>query len=164
MSERRGWEVDTVDSYQGERCIRVDKPWSWLWQDFPSGPEEFYVLKVHVKSDIDVYENALLTIECVDKNNKILKKEDGVVSAISSWQLRESSIFTPANTEKIRIKLAKRQGEGSVWFDNVQLKLLPSYLRIRFLRGILEDKPFFIFYFSLYFTLLILFLMIIFKK
>ena len=164
ISAEGGWKADTEDPYQGERCMQADEPWSWIWQDFSSGPNEFYILRAYVKSDIDVYKNALLSIECRDGNDKIIKEEHGTVSAVSSWQLRENSIFTPANTEKIRIKLAKRQGEGSVWFDNVELKLMPSYLRIGFLRGILEDKPFFIFYFSLYFTLFILLLMVIFKK
>jgi len=159
-----GWSIDKEDPYIGDRCIQATKGWSSLWQKVPVEPEKFYRLKARLKSDIKDRENALLALICLDKNGKEIEKEDGVRTATSSWHLKENSIFTPKGTKTIKIRLAKRQGGGSVWFDEVEFKKFPLYMRIKFLRGIAEDKPFFIFYFLIYALLLFFLLRIVFKK
>ena len=159
-----GWSIDEEDPYTGDRCMQATEGWSWFFQKVPVEPEKFYKLKARLKSDIKDRENVLLTLECLDKDGKEIEKEYGVRTASSSWDLKENSIFTPKDTKMIRVGLAKRLGEGSVWFDEVRLEEFPLYMRIKFLRGIAEDKPFFIFYFLIYALLLFFLLRIIFKK
>lgn len=159
-----GWSIETEDPYIGKRYMQATESWSYLWQEIPAEPEKFYKLRVSVKSDIKAGENALLTLECRKEDGTVIGSEYGVINATSSWQLQENSILAPKDTRKIRIKLAKRQGGGSVWFDGVELKKLPSYMRIKFLRAVAEDKPFFIFYFLIYVLLFFFLLKIVLKK
>ncbi len=128
-----GWTSDTETSYGRERSMQANTAWSWLFQETPVKPGRYYVLRVHVKSDITISEtadnaNTFLTLECLDEKNEVIKMEWGIVNATSSWELKENSISTPPDTWKIRIKLAKREGEGSVWFDEVKLVEMPSTL------------------------------------
>ncbi len=159
-----GWSIETEDPYVGKRYMQATVSWSYLWQEIPVEPEKFYRLKARVKSDIEAGENALVTLECRKEDGTVVGREYGVINAVSSWQLEENSILTPKDTRKIRIKLAKRRGEGSVWFDGVELTKLPSYMRIKFLRAVAEDKPFFIFYFLIYALLFFLLLKVVLKK
>ena len=159
-----GWSIEIEDPYIGERYMQATESWSYLWQEVPAEPEKFYRLRVSVKSDIEAAENALLTLECRKEDGTVIATKYGVINATSSWQLQESSILAPKDTRKIRIKLTKRQGGGSVWFDGVELKKLSSYMRIKFLRAIAEDKPFFIFYFLIYALLFFALLKIVLKK
>jgi len=107
--------------------------WSWLWQDVPVEPEKYYALGAYIRSDTGSSQetkdgNTFLTLECLNDKNKVIAREWGVVSADSSWGLKKTHIHTPPGTLKMRIKLAKRQGEGSVWFDD--LGLIESSYRI----------------------------------
>ena len=143
--------------------------WSWLWQDILVDSDKYYTLKGYVKSDIFIsrendYKNTFLTLECLNEKNEVIRKEWGIVNADPLWQLKQSAVITPKDTEKLRIKLAKRQGQGSVWFDNFELIELPSYLKSTFLRKILQDKPFFIFYFLIYSLLVFFLVKVILKK
>lgn len=169
FSKDKGWFIDKESSYRGEISVRGNKSWQWLLQDVPARPGGCYRLKIYIKSDMPFedeidYKNTLFYLECMDAHGAVLKKKEGFAIATSSWAAKEISICAPVNTYKIRIKLAKRKGEGSVWFDNVELIELPFYLRIEFLRRIVEDRPFFIFYFSLYFFLIVSLIWIILKK
>ena len=121
-----GWKIDAKGSYQGQRSSRNDVVWSWLSQEVPVRAKTYYSLRAQVKSDITLpdkedYYNTFLTLECLNWRKKVIKREWGIVNATSSWHFKENSILTPPGTRKIRIKLAKRQGEGSVWFDEVEL-------------------------------------------
>ena len=166
---RGGWFIDTSDPYEGEICMRATVAWSYLMQEIPVDPNSYYALRSYVKSDIIIpeeenYCNTFLTLECLDKDGKVIDRYWGIVNAISSWQLKEVAMGIPKNTRMLRIKLAKRQGKGSVWFDNLELVKLPSYLRIYFIRKILQDKPFFIFYGIIYTVLIVLLIRIIIKE
>ena len=125
-----GWSVDTRELYQGEKSIQATLAWSWLSQEIPVKSERNYVLRAYVRSDMGIlekkdYYNTFLTLECLDKKNEIVQRNWGIVNATSSWELKENTIFVPPGTRKIRMKLAKRQGEGSVWFDEVELMEVP---------------------------------------
>ncbi len=120
------WIVDTTNSYEGTRCAQATVAWSWLWQDVPVKAEKHYTLSAHVRSNIVSSEkieegNTFLTLECLNDKNEVIAREWGVVNADSSWQLKKTRVYTPPGTLKMRIKLAKRQGEGSVWFDDLRL-------------------------------------------
>jgi hypothetical protein len=100
--------------------------WSWFWQDVPVKAERYYTLSARVRSDIASSEkikggNTFLTLECLDDKRKVIAREWGVVNVGSSWKLKKTQVYTPPGTLKIRIKLAKRQGEGSIWFDDLRL-------------------------------------------
>ncbi len=128
-----GWSVDAEKPYRGERSVRSTEAWSWLFQEIPVRPETYYALKAYLRSDIAIpekedYYNSFLTLECLDKEYHAINKDWGIVNATSSWELKENSISTPPDTKKIRIMLAKRQGEGSVWFDDVELVEMPRTL------------------------------------
>ena len=158
-----GWSSDTRGAYQGERSMRVNVSWSWLSQEIPVKPKTYYTLKAYLRSDITIPEktdqaNTLLTLECLDKENKVLKRVWGITNATLLWQARETVVYTPPETWQIRIKLAKRQGDGFVWFDGLEL------IRHRYPPHLWGDKPFFIFYFSLYAILVLSLLRMIFKK
>jgi len=158
-----GWSVSTQGSYEGERFMRATMDWGWISQDIPVRSKTFYTLRAYVRSDITIpekedYYNTFLTLECLDKENKSIKRVWGITNATFLWQLRETVIFTPPETRKIRIKLAKRQGMGSVWFDGLEM------IRHRYPPHLWGDKPFFIFYFSIYAILVLSLLRIIFKK
>ncbi len=158
-----GWSSDTRGSREGERSMRVNVAWSWLSQEIPVRPKTYYTLRAYLRSDITIPEkrdnaNTLLTLECLDKENKVLKRVWGITNATLLWQARETVVYTPPETWQIRIKLAKRQGDGFVWFDGLEL------IRHRYPPHIWGDKPFFIFYFSLYAILVFLLLRMIFKK
>ena len=164
-----GWSVITKDSQEGKNYMQATVGWSWLWQDIPVDSKQYYALEGYVKSDISIsregdYKNTLLTLECLNEKNEVIKREWGIVNADLSWQLKQSAIITPKDTEKLRIKLAKRQGQGSVWFDDFELIELPSYLKSPFLRKVLQDKPFFIFYFLIYSLLIFSLVKVILKK
>jgi len=164
-----GWSVDTDDPYQGEKCMRATVAWSWLWQEVSVRPKRYYILKAYVRSDIVIpekkdYENTFLTLEGLNDKYEIIKRDYGIVNAALLWQPQEGSIYAPGGTTKIRIKLAKRQGEGSIWFDEVELIEKPSYMRFSFLRKALKDIPFFVFYISVYLILLASLLRVILKK
>ena len=125
-SPEKEWIIDATNSYEGTRCIQATVAWSWLWQDVPVEPDRYYVLSTYVRSDIVSSEriedgNTFLTLECLNDKNKVVAREWGVVNADSSWGLRKTQIFAPPGTVKMRMKLAKRQGEGSVWFDDLRL-------------------------------------------
>ena len=94
----------------------------------------------------------------LDKEYKVIKRAWGITNATLLWQPREHTIFTPPETSKIMIKLAKRQGDGTVWFDGLELT------RHRYPPHLWGDKPFFIFYFSIYALLALSLLRLIFKK
>jgi len=125
-SPEREWIVETANSYEGTRCIKATVAWSWFWQDVPVKAERYYTLSARVRSDIASSEkikggNTFLTLECLDDKNKVIAREWGVVNAGSSWRLKKTQVYTPPGTLKMRIKLGKRQGKGSVWFDDLRL-------------------------------------------
>ncbi|MBA7706796.1 hypothetical protein ES703_115653 [subsurface metagenome] len=162
QSAKRGWKVSEEVVYEGDRAMRAARGWSWLWQDVPVKPKRWYTLEAQVKSDIMLEEkqdrnNTFLTLECLDKKGQVIKREWGVVTAFPLWHKRENRIYTPEKTEKIRIKLAKRLGEGSVWFDDVKL------VERLFLAGKLPDKLTPFFNFLMYFLLISSFLIVVFK-
>jgi len=164
-----GWIVDTKEAYEGKVCMQATVSWSFLSQEVPVRAKGYYALKAYVKSDIIIpgeenYQNTFLTLECLDKDNKVISRNWGIVNATSSWQLKKVDIATPKYTRVIRIKLAKRQGEGSVWFDNLKLVKLPSYLRFPFFRKILKDKLFLISYMVIWCILILFLLRVSFKK
>ena len=149
--------------------MRATVGWSWLWQEVSVRPKRYYILGSYVRSDIVIpekkdYQNTFLTLECLNDKYEIVNRDYGVVNATLLWQLKEGSIYAPEGTEKMRIKLAKRQGEGSVWFDEVELIEKASYMRFSFLRKALKDIPFFVFYLSVYLILLASLLRVILKK
>ena len=158
-----GWSSDIQGAYEGERSMRATVNWSWLSQDIPVKPKTYYTLKAYLRSDITIpekedYANTFLTLECLDEEYEVVKRVWGITNATLLWQSRETVIFTPADAWKIRIKLAKRQGQGSVWFDGLEL------IRHRYPPHLWGDKPFFVFYFSLYAILVLLLLRMVFKK
>lgn len=164
-----GWSVNMEEPYKGNKCAQATVSWSWLSQEIPARPRRYYVLSVYLKSDIAVSEekddwNTFLALQCLDKERKVIAEQIGQLKAAPFWELGQTGLYAPKNTDQIRIKLAKRQGQGSVWFDNLKITESAWYMKIELLRRILEDKPFFIFYFSIYFILLILLLRIILKK
>ena len=125
---QEGWEISKQVVYEGDRAMKADQSWSWLSQEFLVRGERWYTLEAEVKSDImlgeklEGNENTFLTLECLDKEDNIIKREWGIVTAFPLWHKRETKIYAPGNTRKIRIRLAKRKGEGSVWFDGVKMK------------------------------------------
>jgi len=158
-----GWYSDIQGSFEGERSIRNDVAWSWLSQEVPVRPKTYYTLRAQVRSDITIPDkedqaNTLLTLEALDKENKVVKREWGITNATLLWQTRENVIFTSPETAQLRIKLAKRQGEGYVWFDALEL------IRHPYPPHLWGDKPFFVFYFALYAILAVSLLRMILKK
>ena len=166
---RGGWSVSTGESYERERSVQATVSWSWLSQEIPVRPERYYTLKGRLKSNIALTEgeddwNAFLVLQCLDKERKVIAEKIGQLKAAPFWELGQTGLYAPENTDKMRVKLAKRQGQGSVWFDNIEITESVWYMKIKLIRRILEDKPFFIFYFSLYLTLLICLIWIIVKR
>lgn len=164
-----GWSVSTEESYEGERSVQATISWSWLWQETTVRPKRYYTLNVFLKSDIAPFKeeggwNAFLALECLDKEHKVIAQQMRQLEAGSLWSPYGVSIYAPENTDKIRVKLAKRQGGGSVWFDNLEIRESAWYMKMKFLRRIMDDKPFFIFYFALYFVLLISLIRLILKR
>jgi len=164
-----GWIANTKEAYEGKVCMQATVSWSYLLQEVAVRSKSYYVLKAYVKSDIIIpgeenYQNTFLTLECLDKDNKVISRNWGIVNATYFWQLKEVDMATPNHTRVIRIKLAKRQGEGSVWFDNLKLVKLPSYLRFPFFRKILKDKLFLISYMVIWCILILFLLRVSFKK
>lgn len=127
--ERGGWKVSEEEPYEGNRCMETIQSWSWLWQDVPVKPKKWYTLEAQVRSDITFrvrqikrdYENTFLTLECLNKDGRVIRREWGNTMAFPLWHKRETSVYTPEGTRKIRMKLAKRMGQGRVWFDDVRL-------------------------------------------
>jgi len=164
-----GWSVDTDNPYEGENSMKATVGWGWLSQEIPVKPEEDYTLKAYLRSDIIIPTgeedwNAFLALECLNKEGKIIEKDMIQLNIPYSWKPQIISVHAPEGTEKMRIKLAKRHGEGSVWFDNLRIVKLAWYMKIGFLQRIAKDKPFFIFYFAIYFVLLISLIRIILKR
>lgn len=164
-----GWSVDTEEPYEGKRCMEATVAWSWLYQEIPVRSKRYYTLSACLKSDIAFSEekedwDAFLALECLDKEYKVITEQMSQLKATSVWQLEKTGLYAPGNTNKIRVKLAKRKGEGSIWFDNLKITESAWYMKIKFLRRIAQDKPFFIFYFSIYFILLIFLLRLILKR
>jgi len=115
------WIIDSGNSYEGTRSMQATVAWNWLWQDVLVKSEKYYALSAYVRSNIASSDNALLTLECINDEKKIIAREWGIVNAGPSWELKKTQIYVPQGTGKIRVKLAKRQGEGSVWFDGIKL-------------------------------------------
>jgi hypothetical protein len=164
-----GWSVDTKEPHRGKNYMQGTIAWQWLWQTIPARPKSFLTLRAHLRSDITTarevdYENTIIGLVCIDGEGNVVKKEERTMVAPSSWRENEVAIYTPAGTTAVKIMLAKRLGEGSLWVDDLQMRRLPSYLRIRILRAFLEDKPFFIFYFSVYLILVISLLRVVLKR
>lgn len=163
-----GWSVDTEEPYEGKRCMEATVAWNWFSQEIAAKPKRYYTLKGYLRSDIVFTEeedwNAFLTLECLDKEHKVITEQMSQLKATSLWQLGQTGLYAPENTDKIRVKLAKRKGEGSVWFDEFKIMESPWYMKIELLRRVAQDKPFFIFYFSIYFILLISLIRIILKR
>jgi len=120
-SPEKEWIIDPGNSYEGTRSMQATVTWNWLWQDVLVKSERYYALSAYVRSNIASSDNALLTLECINDEKKVIAREWGVVNAGPSWELKETQIYVPQGTGKIRVKLAKRQGEGSVWFDGIKL-------------------------------------------
>jgi len=158
-----GWKVTTEEPHAGENCMQATTAWSWLWQDISIRSRKYYILRAYVRSNIIVVgkedrDNAFFSLECLDKDGKVITKTFQTFNANSFWEQKEGAIWTAEDTDKIRIKLAKRQGEGSVWFDDVTLVKHPA------VANIFKDKGFFIFYISLYLILGISLLRLVLKK
>jgi len=126
---RELWKVSEEEPYGGDRCMETIRSWSWLWQDVPVKPKKWYTLEAQVRSDITFrvrqkkrdYENSFLTLECLDKDGRVIRRKWGNTMAFPLWHKRETSVYTPEGTREIRVKLAKRVGQGRVWFDDVRL-------------------------------------------
>ena len=164
-----GWSVDTKEPHRGKNCMQGTEPWQQLWQFLPARPKSFLILKTHLRSDITTarevdHENTIISLVCMDGKGNVIKREERTMVAPFSWRENEVAIYTPAGATTLKIVLAKRLGEGSLWVDDLQMRQLPSYLRIRILRAFLEDKPFFIFYFSVYLILVISLLRVVLKR
>jgi len=160
---KRGWEIETEDPHGGRSCMKATEAWSWLSQDIPVEPRKYYVVRAYVKSNITVFgkedvDNGFFLLQSLNLKDEVLREEYGTFNADLSWEQKEASIFTAEDTEKLRVRLAKRQGEGSVWFDDVELMKYP------YLANIAKDKAFFIFYICLYLTLVVLLLRVVLKK
>ena len=143
--------------------------WSWLSQEIPVKPEKGYTLRVYSRSDIIIPReegnwSTFLALECLNKEREIIENNMIQLNISYSWKPHIISIHASENTEKMRIKLAKRKGGGSVWFDNLEIVKLTWYMKSTFLHRIAEDKPFFIFYFAVYLALLISLIRIILKR
>jgi len=128
------WKISQEQPYEAYRCMQTTQSWSWLWQEVFVKPKRWYAAEVQVRSDIIVegkgdYDNTFFTLECLDKDNRVIRTGWGIVTAFPRWDIRENKIYAPQNTRKIRIKLAKRLGEGSVWFDDVRFMEVP-YLKL----------------------------------
>ncbi len=170
LEDRRGgWSVSTEGAYQGENCMQATVGWSWLSQEIRVKSEEDYTFQVYSRSDIIIPRgreewNAFLALECLNKEGKVVRENMIQLNIPYSWKSQVISVYAPPETNKIRVKLAKRQGGGSVWFDEPKIVKLTWYMESTFLRRIAEDKPFFIFYFSVYFILLVLLLRLILKR
>jgi len=129
-----GWKTSQDEPYEGAISMQTTQSWSWLWQEVSVRPERWYTVEAQVKSDIIVegkgdYDNTFLTLECLDRDDQVIKTEWGIVTAFPQWGKRESKVYAPETTRRIRIKLAKRLGQGSVWFDDVRFVEVP-YLRL----------------------------------
>jgi hypothetical protein len=163
-----GWSVDTMMPYRGKNCMQGTEPWHQLWQLLPARAESFFILKTHLRSNITAEGADNLTtivlLKCLDSKGKLIRQEERAMLVPFSWQEREISVYTPEDTTAVKIVLAKRLGKGNLWVDDLQVRQLPSYLRIRIIRAILEDKPFFIFYFSLYLILIISLIRVVLKR
>jgi len=158
-----GWKVDPEDPHAGNNCMKATVPWSWLSQDIPIKPRTYYVLRAYVKSNVIIFDqenvdNGFFVVQCLNGKDEVIREEYGTFNAGLSWEQKEVSVFTAEGTEKLRVRLAKRQGEGSVWFDDVEITKNP------FLANIAKDKLFFIFYIFLYLTLLVLLLRAVLKR
>ena len=165
----RGWSVDSKEPHRGKNCMQGTVPWQQLWQSLPAKPNSFFTLRTHLRSDIAAprehyYQNTVIVLMCMDDRSKVIKKEERAMIVPFSWRENEVVIYTPAGTTRLKVMLTKRLGEGSLWVDDLQMRQLPSYLRIRILRAFLEDKPFFIFYFSVYLILVISLLRVVLKR
>ncbi len=115
------WIIDPGNSYEGTRSMQATVAWNCLWQDVLVKSERYYALSAYVRSNIVSSDNALLTLECINDEKKVIAREWGVVNAGPFWELKKTQIYVPQDTRKIRVKLAKRLGEGSVWFDGIKL-------------------------------------------
>jgi len=129
-----GWKVSDDQPYEGATSMQTTQSWSWLWQEVSVKPRRWYSVEAQVKSDIIMegkgdYENTFLTLECLDKDDRVIRTEWGIVTAFPKWEKRENRIRAPESTRRIRVKLAKRLGEGSVWFDDVRFVEVP-YLKL----------------------------------
>ena len=158
-SPEEGWSLERENPYAGNISLKATKSWSWVSQEIVIKPWRHYVVRVYLRSDIVLLGkekgNTFLTLECLDENGQLIKEDSGIIDATFSWQAKENWFFAPWNAKTMRIKLAKRQGEGSVWFDDIQLIRKPLYLNFTFpMRRFFQDKAFFIFYFLLYALLL----------
>jgi len=164
----RGWSTHIMQPYRGRNCMQGTEPWQQLWQWLPARPKRFFALKTHLRSNITAEGadnlNTAVFLMCLDSEGKVIKQEERAMLAPFSWQEREISVYTPVDTTTVKIVLLKRLGKGSLWVDDLQVRQLPSYLRIRVLRAILDDKPFFIFYFSLYLILIISLIRVVLKR
>jgi len=125
-SPQKEWIVDTTNAYEGTTSMQATMAWSWLWQDVSVEPERCHTLGAYVRSDTGSSqnvetENTFLTLECLDDEDRVIAREWGIVSAGPSWELKKTRIYSPPGTLKMRIKVAKRTGEGSVWFDDLGL-------------------------------------------
>ena len=164
-----GWSVDTKEPRRGKNCMQGITPWQWLFQTIPARPKSFLTLRTHLRSDITTtreidYQNTIIHLVCMDEKGNVIKKQELSMVAPFTWREREIWVYTPDDTTAVKIMLAKRLGEGSLWVDDFQMRQLPSYLRIRILRAFLEDKPFFIFYFAVYLILVISLLRVVLKR
>jgi len=167
-SKMGGWSVDTEHPYSGRNCMRATASWSYLEQEICIKSGKCYTLEAYIESDIIIleedYRNTFLTLECLSGENEVLNRDYGIVNATSSWQLKEALVYAPKGTKRVRIKLAKRKGEGSVWFDDVKLIEKPWYLKMKFIRKASKDKLFFIFYGCVYLILIVSLLRILLKR
>ncbi len=163
-----GWSLDTREPYRGKNCMQGTEAWQQLWQQLPARPNSFLILKAHLRSDIMAEgaddRNAVIQLACLDSKGRVIKREEYAMVVSSPWQEREISVYPPPDTTAVKIALVKRLGKGNLWVDDLQMRQLPSYLRIRILRAILDDKPFFIFYFSLYLILIISLIRVVLKR
>ncbi|GAI46917.1 unnamed protein product, partial [marine sediment metagenome] len=81
-----GWSLDAREPYRGERSMQATVAWSWLSQEVPVKSERYYILRAYVRSDITTpekadYHNTFLTLECLNKKNKVIQGEWGIVNA-----------------------------------------------------------------------------------
>ncbi len=166
---RGGWSVDTQGAYRGNNSMQATVGWSWLSQEIQVKPEGEYTVRVYSRSDIIIPRgienwNTFLALESLNKEGEITRRNMIQLNVGPLWKSQVVSVYAPKETEKIRVQLAKRRGSGSVWFDEPKIVKLTWYMKSTFVRRIAEDKPFFIFYFSVYFILLVLLLRLILKK
>lgn len=99
--------------------------WSFLTQTLAARPNHLYDISVRLRADVPPGPgeegNAFAWLDGLDARGRIIQTDYGICHATRAWTEFQRHIVAAEQVRSWRLRLAKRGGAGTVWFDRASV-------------------------------------------